>query len=151
MTTEHQTTPEEEAYGRLVEEARVVFSAAAGTVLSEAEGVSYGDNLVRNYASQPEDYEEAMDKMRLAATELTDRDQELLARLWRAALAAAASIDPYDRTPVAYYKADQEDFHWFYRTLSGMVEEILQEKKIAEQREIAMREPDPEDFEDIPF
>lgn len=149
MTTEHQTTPEEETYGRLVEEAREVFSTAAATILTEAEGAAYGDNLIRSYIFGPEEYEEAMDKMRLAAVELTDREHELLAKLWRAALAAAASIDPEDDTPVAYYKARQGDFHWYYRMLSGMVQEILQENKSAMLREAAEKKPD--DFSDFPF
>lgn len=143
MNLEHQTTPEEEAYGRLIEESRKTFSHAAGVVISEAENAAYGDNLIRTYAFQPEEYEEAEEMMRLAAFELGDREHELLARLWRAALAAAASINPEDDAPVAYFKARRGDFHWYYRMLSGMVERTLQKKKIAER--------DTDDFSHIRF
>ena len=149
MRHEDLMTPEEDAYARLIEEAREVFSGAAGTVISEAEGAAYGENLIRTYIFHPDEYEEALDKMRLAAAELTYRERKLLARLWRAALAAAASIDPSDGRPVDYYKAVRGDFHWHYRMLSGMIEKVLQERVSAELREIAMREPD--DFADVPF
>jgi hypothetical protein len=149
MTTEHRETQEEKAYRLLVEEAREVLSQPAGTIISEAESVAYGDNLIRTYALQPEEYDEAMEKMRLAAAEIADRDQELLARLWHAALAVAASIDPEDDGPVAYYKARRGDFHWYYRMLSGMVERTLTAQQVAEMRRAAKQEPD--DFEDIEF
>ena len=149
MTTEYQPTPEEEAYRRLFADNKEMLSEAARTIFAAAEVEAYKFNLCRNYAYQPFEYDEAMEKMRLAATEITGRDRELLAKLWRSALAAAASIDPDDETP-AGHKVTSGDVHWYYRMASGMVEEVLQEKKTAELREKAAgREPE-EDF-DLPF
>jgi hypothetical protein len=149
MTTEYQPTQEEQAYRRLLEEKGEMLSRAARTVLKEAEVAAYGENLVHSYAFQPEEYDEPMEKMRPAATDIIGRDRELLARLWRSALAAAASIDPDDETS-AGFRVVRGDVHWFNRMASGMVEEILQEKKTAELREkIAEREP--ENPEDLPF
>jgi hypothetical protein len=106
--------------------------------------------MVRSYCFGPEEYEEAMEKMRLATTALTDRECELLAKLWRAALAAAASIDADDFETLAGYRVYEGNLHWYYRMASGMLEEILEEKKLAELRkESAQREP--VDPSDLPF
>src|SRR5829696_5721132 len=102
MTNEHRTTPEEEAYWRLLDEKWETLSEAARTVLREAEAAASVAKMVHNYCFQPEEYDEAMEKMRLAAVELSDRECELLAKIWRAALAAAASIDPSDERLVGY-------------------------------------------------
>ena len=142
MTLEHQVTPEEVVYGNLLQETWEMLSEAAHTVIKEAQSAAYADNLVRSYCFQPEEYDEAMEKMRVAAVELSDRECELLAKIWRAALAAAASIDPSDERLVGY-KVDGGDLHWYYRMLSSMVEKILQEKRCAElQKKIAEQEPD---------
>src|SRR5829696_9054872 len=140
MTPEHQATPEEEAYGNLLHETSEKLSEPARAVIEEAQSAAYGAQMVRNYCFQPEEYDEAMEKMRVAAVELSDRECELLAKIWRAALAAAASIDPSDERLVGY-KVDGGDLHWYYRMLSSMVEKILQEK-IAEQ--------EPDNIWDIP-
>jgi hypothetical protein len=149
MNTEHQPTPEEKAYGRFLEEKRDVLSGAARTLLSKAQSAAYADHLISSYCFQPAEYEEAMEKMRLAAAEITGEDRKLLARLWRLALAAAASIDPDDESH-AGHKVTSENLHWYYRTVSDMVEEILDEKKIAELRE-KREELKLEDLDDIPF
>jgi hypothetical protein len=148
MTTEHQTTREEEAYWRLLEE--MDLSKAARTVLEEAQSAAYAANMVYSYCFQLEEYEEAMEKMRPAATTLTDHECELLGKLWRAALAAAASIDADDFETPAGRRVYSGDLHWFYRMSSSMVEKILQEKKYAGfRKEIAEREP--VDLPDPPF
>ncbi len=149
MNTEHQTTREEEAYWRLLEEAKSELSEAAGIVIRKAQLAAYATNMVRSYCFQPEEYDEAMENMRLAATQLTGRESELLATLWRAALAAAASIDPEDTTLVGH-KVDRGDLHRYYRMLSGMVEKILEEKKLAELRKES-EEQGPVDLWDPPF
>ena len=149
MNTEYQTTREEEAYFRLLEEAKSELSEAAGIVIRKAQLAAYATNMVRSYCFQPEEYDEAMEKMRLAATQLTGRESELLATLWRAALAAAASIDPEDTTLVGH-KVDRGDLHRYYRMLSGMVEKILEEKKLAELRKES-EERGPVDLWDPPF
>jgi hypothetical protein len=143
MTTKHQPTPEEEAYGKLLDETWEKFSGAARTVIQEAQSAAYAANMVCSYCFQPEEYEEAMVKMRQAATEITDREYELLAKLWRAALSAAASLDSEDFETLAGYRVYRGDLHWYYRMLSGMVEKTLQEKKDVEfQKKSAEREPD---------
>jgi hypothetical protein len=150
MTTEHQTTWEEEAYGRFLEEKEDMLSEAARTILSEAQSAAYAECMVHNYCFQPEEYDEAMEKMRLAAAKLTDREHQLLANIWRAALAAAASVDADDYESLAGYKVCSGDLHYYYRMVSSMIEGTLQAKKDDERRrEIAQREP--VDDSDLPF
>jgi hypothetical protein len=150
MTTEYQPTLEEEAYGRLLDETWEMFSGAARTVIGEAQSAAYGAHMVRSYCFQPEEYEEAMEKMRLAAAEITDREYKLLAKLWRAALSAATSLDSEDFETLAGYRVYLGDLHWYYRMASSMVEKTLEEKKAAEfQKEHA--ESEPEDIWEIPF
>jgi hypothetical protein len=150
MTTEHQSTQLEKAYGQLLDQIWEGLSESARTVLREAQSAAYEENMVHSYCFQAEEYEEAMDRMRLAAVELSDREHELLAKIWRAALAAAASIDPDDYETIAGYRVDSGSLHWFYRMQSGMVEDILSEKREAE-RQKALAEREPEDLSDIPF
>jgi hypothetical protein len=150
MTTEHQTTREEEAYGRLLDEIWEKLSEPARAVIEEAQSAAYAANMVRSYCFQPEEYEEAMDKMRLATVGLTDGEHKLLAMFWRAALAAAASIDSEDFETLAGYRVYSGDLHWYYRMFSGMVEKILEEKRLAELRKEIV-EQEPENIWDIPF
>ena len=150
MTPEHRTTPEEEAYGNFLHETWEMLSEAAHTVIEEAQSAAYADNMVRSYCFQPEEYDEAMEKMRVAAAELSDRECERLAKFWRTALAAAASIDSEDFETLVGYRAYSGNLHRYYRMLSGMVEQTLQKKRFVDlQNEIAQREP--EDISDIPF
>ncbi len=149
MATEHQTTQEEKAYGRLLN--KETLSKAARTVLLEAELAASAAHMVHSYCFQwPTEYEEAMDKIRFAAAELTDSDRRLLAKVWRAALAAAASIDADDYETLTGYRVYRGDLHRYYRMLSRMVEEILQEKRLAELRQEIL-ESEPLDDSDIPF
>src|SRR3712207_4573823 len=142
MRTKHQTTREEEVYGRFLEETEDMLSEAVRTILSEAQSAAHGAHMVRSYCFQPEEYDEAMEKMRLAAAKLTDREHQLLAKIWRAALAAAASIDADDYESLAGYKAYSGDLHHYYRMLSSMIEKTLQAKKVDEHRlGLAEREP----------
>jgi hypothetical protein len=127
-----------------------MLSEPARTLLREAHRASDALYMVHSYCGWPEDYEEAMEKMRLAAVGLTDGEHKLLATFWRAALAAAASIDSEDFETLAGYGVYSGNLHRYYRMLSGMVEKILEEKRLAElQKEHAQREP--EDISDIPF
>ena len=150
MTTEHQTTPEEEAYRRLLDEIRKMLSEPARAVIEEAQSAAYAANMVHSYCFQPEEYEQTMEKMRLTTAELSNRECELLAKLWRAALAAAASIDSEDFETLAGYRVYSGDLHWYYRMFSGMVEKILEEKRLAELRKEIV-EQEPENIWDIPF
>ena len=126
MTNDYLATPEEEAFGHLMEVNEELLSKAARTIVEEAGSASYAHTLASNYAFQPEEYEEAMRKMRLAAAKLTAQDRDLLAEIVCAGKAAASSIDPNDETP-AGYGVRRGDVHWYHSMASSMVEEILQE------------------------
>jgi hypothetical protein len=123
-TDEVKITPEEEALGDLLEETEEVLSEAAHTILREAYMASYALYLSHSYSFGPEDYEDAIQKMRLEATRLTDSDREHLAKIVRAYEAAASSIDPNDETP-AGYKVCRRDVHWHYQMISEMVNDAL--------------------------
>jgi hypothetical protein len=155
MTTEHQLTPEEEALRRLLQEKDEAHSEAARTVIMEALVAAWNAHRFHHDGLYLEEYDEAMDRMRLGAACITDSDHQLLAKLWRAALAAASSIDPDDETPVGH-KVDRGNPRRFYRMLSAILETILQEKEILQQTEYAelkrkLAEPEPEDFPDGPY
>ena len=139
MTTDHQTTREEKAYGRLLEEKEDVLSEAARTLLSEAQLAAYAEYMVHNYGFQPEEYDEAMEKMRLAAAKLTEREHQLLAKIWRAALAAAASVDADDFESLAGYKVYSGDLHCYYRMVSAMIERTLRSEEGGRASEGARR------------
>ena len=155
MTTEHQTTPEEEAYGQLLDEIWEGLSKSARELIRETQRAAYAAHMVRSYCFQwPEEFDEAMDRIRLAAAGLTNREHKLLAKLWHLALAAAASVDANDYETLTGHRVYRGNLHSYYRMLSGMVEEILgeilSERKEAEfQKQLAERESD--DFWDIPF
>lgn len=136
---ELQDTQEEEAFSRFLDDNAKAFSQAASTLIAVAVQDSYAYCVGRKYDYDLKEYDEAMERMRLAAAELTDSDQEILSKLCRVASAAAASIDPNDETP-AGNKVCMGDYHWYYKSVSGMVEQVLQEKYIAEiQRKAAQR------------
>jgi hypothetical protein len=120
-----KVTPEEEALGELLALNKEVLSEAACTLVDEAYIASYADYLAYNYCVQKGEYEEAMQKMSLEATRLTDSDREHLAKIVRAYEAAASSIDPNDETP-AGYKVCRRDVHWHYQMISEMVNDALQ-------------------------
>src|SRR5215208_4765655 len=150
MTTEHQTTREEKAYGRLLEEKEDMLSEAARTILSEAQSAAYAECMVHNYCFQPEEYDKAVEKMSLAAAKLTDSEHQLLAKIWRAALAAAASVDADDYESLAGYRVYSGHLHYYYRMVSSMVERTLQAKKHDEFRK-ELAEQESEDDPEVPF
>ncbi len=119
-------TPEEEAFGRLLDEKVPALSDAARTVLGQAKSAAYGEHLIYSYYLEPEEYEEAMNRMRLAATELTGPDRESLAAIVQAGMIAASSIDPNDERPVGY-KVDQGDYRRYLEMIFGMVDDVLQQ------------------------
>ena len=125
MTTVHQKTQQEKDYRQFLDEYWEVLSEQARTLIGWAETTADAVHLTRNYSFQwPEEYDEAMNRMRLAAAILTERDQELLAKLWRAALAAAASIDADDFETFVGHQVHRGDLHEYYRMISDMVEKI---------------------------
>jgi hypothetical protein len=151
MTTVHQTTQQEKAYIQFRDEYWEGLSEPARTLISEAQSAAYAAHMVRNYCFQwPEQHDEAVEKMRLAAARLTEREHELLAKLWRIALAAAASIDSGDYETLVGDRVYRGDLHRYYKMFSGMVEGTLQEKKLAELQKKSA-ELETEDPEDVPF
>ena len=129
---EVKLTLEEEALGELFEVNKEVLSEAARTLLDEACLASYKDTLAEAYyCFQREEYEEAMQKMSLEATRLTDSDREHLAKIVRAGKAAASSIDPDDETP-AGYRYCRGDVNFYYQMMSYMVDEVLRDAQWAE-------------------
>ncbi len=78
-TNEYKPTQEQKALERLLEINKEVLSGAARIILREAMKAAYVENLVNGYCFQPEEYDEALQKMRLVAAELTVRDRGLLA------------------------------------------------------------------------
>jgi hypothetical protein len=104
------------------------FSGAARTILMEADDTADAAWLWHTYIFQGEEYDEAMEKMRLAATELTDLDRELLAQIVSANKDAASSIDPNDITP-AGRRVSRGDYHGYYSMFAGMVDEVLKDSR----------------------
>ena len=123
---EVKKTPEEEALGHLLVASEGVLSGAGHTLLVEAYKTSYVVTRSYSYYLQLDQYEEAVQKMRLEATRLTDRDREHLTEIVRACEAAASSIDPDDETPVGY-KVCRRNFRWHYQKMSEMVDDVLQD------------------------
>lgn len=123
-THEVKITPQEEALGQLFEETEEVLSEAARTLVSEAHKASYALYLACSLSYGPEDCEEAVQKMRLEATRLTDSDREHLAKIVRTGEAAASSIDPDDQTP-AGHKVWRGDVHCYYQMMSALVDDAL--------------------------
>jgi len=124
---ERYATPEEDTCERLIKHSWEELTEPARIMLKEASGAAYAKNLVNSYCFQPEEYDEAAENVYHAALETTERDCEILAKVWRVALAAAASIDPADEIP-AGHKINRGDVHYYYRMFSTMIEEALQEK-----------------------
>jgi hypothetical protein len=126
MTTEHQPTQEEKAYGQFLDETWETLSAPARIIIGEAQSAAYAASIAQGYCFQWHfEYDEAMDRMRLAATELTDREHKVLAKLCHAALAAATSLDSEDVETPAGYRVYRGHLHSYYKMLSSMVEDTL--------------------------
>ena len=87
---------------------------------------SYAQYMASSYSSSREEYEEAVQKMSLEATRLTDSDREHLAKIVRACEAAASSIDPDDQTP-AGHNVWRGNVHCYYQMMSNMVDYVLQD------------------------
>ena len=119
-------TREEEAFGRLFDEKVPTLSDAARTVLGAAHSAAHAENLIHSCYLEPEEYEEAMDRMRLAATELTGPDRQSLAAILQAGRIAASSIDPNDERPVGH-KVDMGDHRRYLEMAIFMVDRVLQQ------------------------
>ena len=128
VTIDYQVTPEEETYGRLLDERWEMLSGAARTMVSEAQLAAYATYMVHSYCGfQQEEYEDTMEKLRHAAAKLVGQDREILSKIVDATKAAAASIDEGDKTP-AGYKIDRGDVHRYYKMVSGMLGESISDE-----------------------
>src|SRR3954453_7421044 len=96
MTTGYQKTPEERMFDQFIDEEWESLSEAARTFVGQAMGIASKWHLIDNISYMPEWQEEEKKAMRRTATEPTRDDCEGLTKIWRSALAAAASIEPYD-------------------------------------------------------
>lgn len=138
MTTKHQMTREERAFHHRFREQSDSLSRAAHRLLEEASEAASRRCMADSYSYQDVEYEMALENMRLAATEPTDLDCEGLTKLWRYALAAAASMDHYDYETVVGRHVYPADLYSYYRMVSVMVEEVLLrivgEKRYAENQ-----------------
>src|SRR5215212_10034128 len=134
MTTEHQRTPEEEAFDRLLDEKWNLLSEDARKLLKVAHNEAYKFNLVSSYGYQPFEYFMGMEDMVRLAGQLGDQEHEFIAEVGRAATAAAAALDPEDERP-AGHKVCIGDVHRYYDMVSGMIEEALDPKTDRERKE----------------
>jgi hypothetical protein len=151
MTIDYLETPEEIIFDQLVDKQWELLSEAARTVLRKALGAAYNLHLLRTYCYQPEEVEDDMKAMRLAAAELTEHDCEGLTKIWRSALAAAASVDPYDYETLVKHKVVCADLHRYYRMVSTKIEEVEREKRHAGFRKKKLADQEPIDVEDVTF
>ena len=135
MTTEHQLTPEEEAFDRLLDEKRPLLSDNARELLGLALDEAYKINLVSSYSYQPLEYFMGMEDMVRLAGELGDQEREFSAEVGCAATAAAAALDPEDKRP-AGYRVCIGDVHRYFDMVSGMIEEALEPKTDREREEV---------------
>jgi hypothetical protein len=133
MTTQHQKTPEEETFDRLIEDNWETLSEAARTIIKIAASIADDQHMVHNVYTEWECYDDVMLKMRRAVDELTEQEHKILVQVWCAALAAASSIDPEDFETLAGHKVYRANLHGYYRTASGLIEMILREKRSAQK------------------
>jgi hypothetical protein len=96
--------------------------------------------LVDSYCYLPQEYEDDMEAMHRATARLTDHDCERLTKIWRSALAAAASVEPYAFETVVAPRAYVGNRYWYYRRVFSMVEEVEEEKRGAEWRKKELSE-----------
>jgi hypothetical protein len=134
MTTEHQRTPEEETFDRLLDEKRGLLSEDALELVGTAQYEAYKYNLIKNYAYQPFEYFIGMEDMVRLAGELSDQEREIIAAVGRAATAAAAAIDPEDERH-AGHRVRRGDVHHYYAMAASMIEEALKPETDHERNE----------------
>ena len=132
MNTEHQTTPEERAFERLLDEAFEKLPEAAHIILQEAHEFPHGFYMVSGYGGDDlQKHEEAVEEMHAVGADLTDPECELLTKCWLGALSAAASVDPYDYETLTGHKVYRAHLHKHYRMFSSIVEEVVTKRKLA--------------------
>jgi hypothetical protein len=151
MTAEYQNTPEESTFDQTLGEEMESLSEAARTVVGQALNIADKSYLLDNISYMPQWEDDDMEVVRRAAAELAEHDCEGLTKIWRSALAAAASIEPYDFDTHLGYRIYPANFHRYYRKFSRIVEDAEWAKREAEWRKEMLKEREPVDPEDIPF
>jgi hypothetical protein len=113
MTTEYEKTPEEKGYERLLNEAWETLTWPAQALFVWAEELAHLEGINRDFETSFEYYHMTTDNISFVARGLTDRDQELLAEIVRAARTAADSRDPGEgETLVGSFASPKEIHHW---------------------------------------
>src|SRR3954463_1487970 len=106
MPTWHQETPEESTFDQVLSEGLESLSEAARAVLEQAHGAADKAWMAAAfYSYHPDEYEVDKEAISRAAAEITEEDLEGLTRVWRSALRAAASVDPYDYETLVGWRA----------------------------------------------
>jgi hypothetical protein len=142
MTSKHQKTPEEKTFDQLVNEEWEHLSEAARTLIRKAGRAAHKSCLVHPYSYMPEHYDNDMRALRRAADEITEDDCEGLTKIWHSALAAAASINPYDYATPVTGGAYRAHLYLYYRLLSSRVEEVESEKRCdVDRKKLSEQEP----------
>ena len=108
---------------------------------------AYAEFMVYSYCFQPQEFEEAMERMVLAVAETTEGDRELLKEFVRRALTASASVDRFDTDTIVGHRVYRYDLHYYYGMVAHMVTETLHEWRRRER----LAELEPTDDSDIPF
>lgn len=121
----HEDTPEEKIYMDLLNKKQDTLSKTAYTLFRVAMQDSYNYNLFHSYSYQFEEADEAMALMVLLASGITEQERKTLTEIVYAASLAALSIDP-DGKALVGRKVDEFNLHWYYKTLSLTLNEVLQ-------------------------
>ncbi len=145
MTTEHRATPEETAFREIYGDENL--HAAVRAILLEASSVAYGCHLISTYCYGNYEIDDAYEKLRLIAAGLSDRSLGQLADVARAALAAGASVDPFDHDTHLGCRVYPANLHHYYDMIFDMIASIYRDA-IATKR--ARRNP-PDELSDAPF
>ena len=151
MTIEYRKTSEENTFDQLVDEEWESLSEAARTVVGQAMGIARKWYLIDSISYIPEWQEDDMRAMRRTAAELIEHDCEGLTKIWRSALAAAASVDARDYETVVGYRVYPADLYGYYKMFSRLVEDVEWETRWAEFRKKELAEQEPTDTDDLPF
>ena len=151
MAIGYQKTREERTFYQLVDEEWESLSEAARTVVRQAMGVAYKEYLIDSRIYMTQEYQNDIKAMRRTAAELIEHDCEGLTKIWRSALAAAASVDPYDYETLVGWREYRADLHGYYKMFSRLVEDVEWEKRWAEFRKKELAEQEPADIQDPSF
>jgi hypothetical protein len=151
MATEYEKTQEESTFDQILWEELESLSEAARAALQQAHEVADKVWMSDWYSYQTEEYQDDMKAMRRSAADITGEDCEGLTKIWRSALAAAASVDPYDYETIVGWRTYRGQLHEHYKMFSRLVEDFESDKRIEELRKKEDAEREPVDAKDPPF